>query len=340
MDDWTIASVDGFFASRESPTREECPECALAIVDESTIEPVETPGSLSYTVVCTAARTGTKTIVSFRQYDTFIDPELTDLAGQVHGHLVPHATFHGTLGTETESNDLLKIYTMPCLPGTSGIAVLRGVNPDDTPEDEVMYTRFIQELARAYLHPQTANAGREAIAKSDAARMISVLMDIIKDLPFLAPTLNDLEGNLDMLFGPSYPQLLTHGDLGLPNILMDETSGTVTGIVDRSLATIAPCGMELGALRACLGAYRLGKGWTDFACRDRLITAFWDESWRATDIQGMFERQRIRHVAELAGKLGILVQYLFKRNPNGTPKDGVAKRHAAMVDLWFQSGVF
>lgn len=70
--------------------------------------------------------------------------------------------------------------------------------------------------------------------------------------------------------------MLTHGDLSLTNILVDETSHQITGLVDWSLATVSPFGLELDFLLLTMG-YMDFSGWHDYECKALLQTAFWDE---------------------------------------------------------------
>jgi len=49
---WTEQAIYEFFAARKSPTRSQCDQLALSISGASAVRPVEVPGSLSYTVVC------------------------------------------------------------------------------------------------------------------------------------------------------------------------------------------------------------------------------------------------------------------------------------------------
>jgi aminoglycoside phosphotransferase (APT) family kinase protein len=44
--------------------------------------------------------------------------------------------------------------------------------------------------------------------------------------------LSKLMENLPSLFGQDYPQVLTHGDFSVTNILVDENEFEITGIVD------------------------------------------------------------------------------------------------------------
>jgi hypothetical protein len=50
---WAQRAVDNFFKGRECPTRTECDQIARSVSDALDVYNVDTPGSMSYTVVCT-----------------------------------------------------------------------------------------------------------------------------------------------------------------------------------------------------------------------------------------------------------------------------------------------
>lgn len=86
-------------------------------------------------------------------------------------------------------------------------------------------------------------------------------------------TLSRLISCLPSLFSPDYPQVLTHGDFSVTNILLDEDSFEITGIVDWSLVSIRPFGMDLDILFLTTGFMKLD-GWYDYACQRRSQEAF------------------------------------------------------------------
>lgn len=91
--------------------------------------------------------------------------------------------------------------------------------------------------------------------------------------------LSTLLDTLPALFdsAQSYPQVPTHGDLSVTNILVDEDSLEITGVVDWSLATIMPFGLDLDILLLTTGFMDLRDDWRDYACKARLQAISWDE---------------------------------------------------------------
>lgn len=87
-----------------------------------TVNPVESPGSMSYTVICKGRPEPQQDIIiSFRKPGAMLDEEMVDLAKEIHGDLVPESTCHGYV---EGSNPPLSIYSMSYLRGSSCIEVL------------------------------------------------------------------------------------------------------------------------------------------------------------------------------------------------------------------------
>lgn len=351
---WIQEAVNKFFDGRKYPSQSDCDRAALAIAGGTTIRMVDIPGSLSYTVVCTMRKEsnthaqggsgGDEIIVSFREPDSGLNGDLVDLARAVHGPLVPQVTYHASMeGSEPP----LGIYTMPLLPGDACIKALR-FDVDLSPEEEAKHVVFVIHLARYSTHPLGrlcchfycfANAHRYfarcwsaaqpvdeqllARQKADISSRLAVLKEALS-CAVSASTLDELEKALPDLYSPEYPQVLTHGDLSVTNILIDPVTGAITGLVDWSLAAVEPFGMELHYLLMMTGFMDMD-GWHYFACRSRLVNAFWGELWSILkldeDEHNMVKRQRIRALAETATKLGALRCYAFQRTNNGQPSE-------------------
>lgn len=150
-----------------------------------------------------------------------------------------------------------------------------------------------------------------------------------------AQAISELEDSLPTLFGQDYPHVLTHGDLSRTNILMDEDTYEITGIVDWSLAAHLPFGMELDCLFLTTGYMDLG-GWHDYACRSRMHETFWVEFWSAA---GVDESARVgaREMAERAAKIGAILRYAFQRNEDGSASEELASDGALTwkyIEAW------
>lgn len=116
--------------------------------------------------------------------------------------------------------------------------------------------------------------------------------------------------------------MLTHGDLSRTNILVDEDTYNITGIVDWSLAAILPFGMDLDCLFLTAG-YMSRDGWHDYSCRLQLHEAFWAEFWLASGVRDDARQDQVRDIAERAAKIGAILRYAFQRNTDGSPSEAL-----------------
>lgn len=150
---WAGQVIDGFFSIRKSPTRSQCDRLALSISEASEVHPVDIPGSLSYTVVCTRTQSQDQhhkesIILSFRESSSRLDEEIVRLAQVIHGCLVPHARNYGIM---SGSDPPLGIYTMPLLPGVACLETL-SYQADMGPDEEAKHICFVMHLARYNHH--------------------------------------------------------------------------------------------------------------------------------------------------------------------------------------------
>lgn len=146
---WAGQVIDEFFTARKSPTRSQCDQLALSISEASDVHPVDVPGSLGYTVVCTRTQSQDQhpkdaIILSFRQLTSGLDKEIVGLAQVIHGCLVPHARNHGIM---SGSDPPLGIYTMPLLPGAACLEAF-SYQADMGPDEEAKHICFVTHLAR------------------------------------------------------------------------------------------------------------------------------------------------------------------------------------------------
>ncbi|GMF77664.1 unnamed protein product [Aspergillus oryzae] len=118
-------------------------------VNASDVRPVDVPGSLSYTVICTRTQGQDEDpqesiIMSFRESASGLDEDMVRLARAIHGCPVPHMRNHGVM---KGSDPPLNIYTMPLLPGVACLETL-SCQADMGHDEEAKHIRFIKHLAR------------------------------------------------------------------------------------------------------------------------------------------------------------------------------------------------
>lgn len=181
---------------------------------------------------------------------------------------------------------------------------------------------LVRYFASCWSKPHNTTAEQRAEALAGIQRRFALLKEAQPPIPE-ASAVSDLVHSLPTLFGQEYPQVLTHGDLSRTNILLDEDTYEITGIIDWSLAAILPFGMDLDTLFLTTGYMDL-EGWHDYGCHTRLREAFWSEFWSAAGISDHAQRGQIRDMAEQAAKISAVLRYAFRRNPDGSPSEALA----------------
>ncbi|OAA59574.1 Protein kinase-like domain protein [Niveomyces insectorum RCEF 264] len=323
---WAQQAVNGFFEGRQHPTQAQCDRIAQSVSGASTVRNVDTPGSTSYTVVCTGHHTAKQDlVVSFREPEAYLDPGILRLARAIHGSVVPEASQHGMV---EGADPPLAIYMMPYLPGISCLDAL-GCEVEADDNTVANYVCFIKHLAgyfaRCWSAQQHTTAETQVRRLRGMERRLALLMETpsVLDTAAVLP----LQQSLPLLFAPEYPQVLTHGDLSKTNILIDANTYEITGIVDWSLASVLPFGMELDSLYLMTGYMDRG-GWHDYACRSWLHDVFWDTFWHLSGIKEGDRQREVRDMAERAARIGAVLRYAFRRNADGSPSEVPAPHDA------------
>lgn len=105
-------TINGFFSSHSPVTRQECDDLAATLVGEP-VKPLPSciQGSFSHTVA--AETTQSSRIVQFRDASSALNMQITSIARQGRGELVPVCIFHGDIGQVSR----IFIYSMNKLPG-------------------------------------------------------------------------------------------------------------------------------------------------------------------------------------------------------------------------------
>ncbi|KAI1753673.1 hypothetical protein F4782DRAFT_539380 [Xylaria castorea] len=218
----TQPATNRFFGGLKSPSQMQCDEIAQSVSGALTVRPVDSPGSMSYTVVCNGRPGQQDLILSFREPGATLDEEMVKLAKEIHGDL--------------GADPPLSIYSMPYLRDSSYIEVL-AFQVEMNSDEEAKHKVFIQHLAWYFARCRLARLAEELPSSLLPNSLLSKLI-----------------GNLPSLFSQNYPQVLTHGDFSVTNILIDENTFEITGIVNWSLAMIMPFGMGLAEVAGQIGA--------------------------------------------------------------------------------------
>ncbi|KNG91221.1 hypothetical protein ANOM_000396 [Aspergillus nomiae NRRL 13137] len=335
MDDsssWNQQAIDKFFAARESPTRSECDHHARKISGAIAVQQVAAPGSLSYTVRCRDFPDEERDlVVSFREAESSLDHGVLKLARSIHGALVPESVFHGEMAN---SKPPLLVYTMPYLPGIPCLEALCS-KTELSRQEESRHLCFAKHLARyfarCWLSPQQVDPETQTDFRNRVHRQLMKIKTSASSTLSGAQII-ELERSLSIFFGQTYPQVLTHSDLSQTNILVNEETFEITGVVDWSLAEVQPFGMELDSLLLATGYMDLN-GWRNYTRRLQMLNAFWDEFWIRCQIHDDIRQREIRASAMQAAKIGAVLHYAFQRNANGSPSEELTTSKWALKTL-------
>lgn len=89
----------------------------------------------------------------------------------------------------------------------------------------------------------------------------------------LSPIIADCVTSIDDIM--SLPMVLLHRDFGCCNMLVNETTCHLQGVVDWAEAAISPFGLNLHSLLTFMGKMHLERGWGRFPDYDALQNTFW-----------------------------------------------------------------
>ncbi|KND87491.1 hypothetical protein TOPH_07899 [Tolypocladium ophioglossoides CBS 100239] len=291
-------TINDFFASHAPVTRQECDEIAASLVGRP-VNPVLIQGSFSYTVIAGAQQSK---IVQFRDANSDLDTQILDLAQRIHGQLVAAYTFHGRVGQSSP----LTIYSMEKLPGTPYVSA----------QSRYYFALFFAASWKARQHIAMDAADK---LHTEYRRRFERLS---RDLPpRYEQNLGEVREGLPLLFASKYPMVLNHGDLSEMNILVDPSTGHITGVIDWAEAKICPFGISLWGLENVLGSMN-AQGWRYHLHHHALRVQFWQTFEEA--VGGISDDDR--KAIQIARMAGFFLQYGFAWEDGGREpvKEGTA----------------
>lgn len=114
----------------------------------------------------------------------------------------------------------------------------------------------------------------------------------------------------------SLPMVLLHRDLGSCNIIVDEATCHLVGVIDWAEAEVCPFGLNLHSLQSLTGKLHLRNGWTRFEDYNTLQDVFWERFEREV---GSLSDHQFRSI-KLARALGLLLSSGFTSRLANEPK--------------------
>lgn len=134
----------------------------------------------------------------------------------------------------------------------------------------------------------------------------------------------------------SLPMVLLHKDFGTCNILVDETTCHLVGVIDWAEAEVCPFGLNLHSLRFLSGKHHLRNGWTRYEDYDALQDTFWNRF--SEEIGGLSDHQ-LRTI-KLARVIGLLLSAGFtsrlanEKKPVPIGDDQYGRYHMMSLDAF------
>ncbi|KAI9803255.1 MAG: hypothetical protein M1825_002046 [Sarcosagium campestre] len=302
------------FFSQTSASREACDAKAKDIVGGHVI-PVTVQGACSYSVY---AGPEFRFVVQFRLDSLMLNSDVTTLARKIYGSLVPSVSLHGRLGEEGENP--LFVYVLNRIQGISHLDfVLANGFPNNTDQNfawrKTLMTDFAHFFAVTWKSPQEVDLDYRENLRRKYVRDLNLL---IHSLPprfqkFVQECLNSMNEIL------SLPMVLLHRDFGTCNIMVDEKSCHLAGVIDWAEAEICPFGQNLHSLQSFMGTLHLKNGWTRYDDYEALEVIFW--STFQDEVGGL--SVEIVKTIKTARILGLLLSYGFTSRlanmPQATP---------------------
>ncbi|KAM0424557.1 hypothetical protein ACHAPT_010273 [Fusarium lateritium] len=265
------AEIAGFFA-KTSATRSACDVRAKELVG-GTVVPVEVQGVCSYSAYAGPAL---EFVVQFRLKSLELKIETATLARNVYRELAPEVSFEGQMGDEIDGKEPLYVYLMTRVRGITHLDfILAHGFPENSPENFAWRRNLITDVAHffalSWKAPQRVDdAYRTCLGQTYTRELRLLLSTLPHRFHAIIQTCID---SMDAIL--SLPMVLLHRDFGTCNIMVDETSCHLVGVIDWAEAEICPFGLNLHSLQALTGKLHLRDGWVRYQDYDILQDVFW-----------------------------------------------------------------
>ncbi|KAL7810802.1 hypothetical protein V8C44DRAFT_365449 [Trichoderma aethiopicum] len=309
------AEIASFFA-KTSANRSACDTRARELAGGSVV-PIEVQGVCSYSVY---AGPDLEFVVQFRLKSLYLKTETSILARQIYGTLAPKVSFEGQIGDDIDGKEPLYVYLMSRIRGITHLDfVLAHGFPENSQENFARRKSFMADVARFFVlswkAPQEVDAAYRDRLGQTYVKELRLLLDALP-ARFQA-IIRDCITSMDAIL--SLPMVLLHRDFGTCNIIVDETSCRLVGVVDWTEAEVCPFGLNLHSLQALTGKLHLRDGWIYYEDYADLQDVFWGTFKR--EVGGL--TQNTMQAIKLARTTGLLLSSGFTcrlaNEPNPVP---------------------
>ncbi|EEQ31591.1 hypothetical protein McanMca71_006107 [Microsporum canis] len=301
------------FFEQTTATRSACDAFARDLDGGGVAVPVEVQGVCSYTVY---AGQNSELVAQFRLEPFKLNMEIMILARNIYGHFAPHVSFHGQIGEDSKDKKPLYIYVMNRIPGISYLDFTLAHNshvPQNSPEFSSWRRNLVADVARffalSWKAPQDVDQTYRDKLRHQYTKDLELLLS---SLPSRFHSLiQSVLGSLPAIM--ALPMVLLHKDFGVCNIIVDEVSCNLVGVVDWAEAEIAPFGLNLHSHQRLISEINLKTGWIRYDDYAMLEDVFWSTFSQEA---GGLDSDTVR-VVKVARILGLLLSCGFtSRLPN------------------------
>ena len=201
-------------------------------------------------------------VVQFRLRPLLLKMETITLARQIYGSLVPWTTTYGHMGDMVDGKECLVVYVMDRVQGISQLdfEIAQTVSknspeffiwrqnlvsdmhvPSSVLGNNVKYGLINRRLfARAWKLPLEVDDGTRETLRQRYETDLKLLLDAFPDR--LHPIIRRCFDSLPAIM--SLSTVLLHKDFGVCNVMVDEKSNHLNGIIDWAEAEVGPFGLN------------------------------------------------------------------------------------------------
>ncbi|GES63522.1 hypothetical protein ATEIFO6365_0007020900 [Aspergillus terreus] len=262
------------FFERTTATRSACDTFAREHLGGKVV-PVAVQGVCSYTVY---AGPNDELVAQFRLKSLRLDMETVDLARTIYGDYAPPVAFRGEIGEDVEGKEPIYVYVMSRIRGITYLDFILAHN-SQVPENSVEFSSWRKNLvidvarffALSWKSPQDVDHSYSDSLHHQYKRDLELLLISLPDR--FRPLIQRSISSLPSIF--SLPMVLLHKDFGVRNIIVNETSCNLVGVVDWAGAEVAPFGLNLHSHQRLISKIHLKTGWVRYDDYTILEDIFW-----------------------------------------------------------------
>ncbi|KAF3071484.1 hypothetical protein CFAM422_006527 [Trichoderma lentiforme] len=300
------------FFTKTSAARSTCDARARGLVGGSAI-PVEGQGNCSYSVY---AGPGLEYVVQFRIKSLKLKTETTALARKIYGALAPEVSFEGEMGGDGEGKEPLYVYVMRRMQGITHLDFISAHGfPENSPENFTRRKTFMVDIARffaiSWKNPQKVDSAYRDQLGQTYTKELRLLLSALPNRFHVI--IEHCIRSMDDVMG--LPMVLLHQDFSTCNIMVDEASCHLVGVIDWAEAEICPFGLNLDSLQSFTGKLHYRDDWSRHQDYADLQDTFWDVFTQ--ELGGLTEAEK--QAIKLARITGLLLSHGFTRRLANEP---------------------